>query len=110
MLLYYRLESGEALHAYSPDTFEIPERAARESLPVGSLVKLIFNFDQDGVERMWVRVAHRQANGYGQGTYLGTLDSEPLSDMLGLGSAVSFRPEHIIEIWDDDAPADRSAA
>jgi len=99
MLLYYRLESGEALQAAHPESFEIPERQAREAVPVGGLVKLIFNFDQDGVERMWVRVAHRQANGYGHGAYLGTLDSEPLCGLLQLGGAVSFRPEHITEIY-----------
>ena len=96
MLMYYQLSSGEVLHARYPDTFELPERAAREAVPVGGLVKLIFNFDSE-VERMWVQVEHRQ----GDGAYLGTLNSEPLSDMLQQGGAVSFRPEHIIEIYQE---------
>ena len=92
--MYYQLSSGEALHAAHPESFEIPERAERETVPVGGLVKLVFCFD-DGTERMWVKVVKR----YPDGNCMGTLDSEPLCKQLKRGTLVSFRPEHITKIY-----------
>ena len=41
----WQLESGEAQHARSPDTFWIPARDERESLKVGTGVKLLFGIE-----------------------------------------------------------------
>ena len=40
----WTLESAEARHAKTPETFQIPERAARESLKAGDAAKLLFEF------------------------------------------------------------------
>jgi hypothetical protein len=72
------LEDGEAYHAEAPDTFWIPEQHRREGLVAGDLAKLIFRISVDNadesvaVERMWVLVRERTADGY-----LGVLDNEP---------------------------------
>ena len=59
---HYTLLSGEALQAEYPESFELPARAERESVPVGGLVKLIFNFSE-GAERMWVHVLRHLPSG-----------------------------------------------
>jgi hypothetical protein len=41
----WTLESAEARHAESPETFQIPERTARESLKAGDAVKLLFDIE-----------------------------------------------------------------
>lgn len=59
---FWELDSGEARHEESPDSFELPPRAERERLGVGQYPKLLFAIECDGddgesfvqVERMWV--------------------------------------------------------
>jgi hypothetical protein len=104
---YWELESGEARHAASPDTFWIPNRRDRETLKPGSGVKLLFIIEtedetgiQQGVERMWVIIKRRLP-----GVYIGILDSEPATfepdpSFLSRGSEIVFKPEHIIDISD----------
>ena len=75
-----RLLNGEARNAESPDTFEIPGLAERQSLRPGQHVK---------VEQALL------------GGYRGVLDNKPLHDgSLKLGAKVEFRPEHVISIHD----------
>lgn len=94
----YVLDSGEALHAESPETFYLPSVEARRNLRPGALAKLVFRGqDVDGhmhVERMWVQVT--QAGG---GNYRGILSNSPYY-IVGLnhGDDVPFRPEHVIQI------------
>ncbi|MGJ3649801.1 hypothetical protein ACLB0R_15195 [Sphingomonas sp. GlSt437] len=102
------LEDGEAYHAEAPDTFWIPERHRRDSLQTGDLVKLIFRISVDNddqnvaIERMWVLVRERTADGY-----LGVLDNEPdaiaENDDFWLGSEVPFSAKHVINIEERDA-------
>jgi hypothetical protein len=101
----WQLQSGEARHAESPETFWIPPRHERESLRVGAGVKLLFEIEAEGeqgcergVERMWVIIKRRLA-----GLYVGVLDSQPATvkpdpRFLTRGSEVVFGPEHIIDI------------
>lgn len=95
----WRLLNGEARNAESPDTFEIPGLAERQSLRPGQHVKLMFEFatpDGPKVERMWVKVEQALLGGY-----RGVLDNKPLHDgSLKLGAKVEFRPEHVISIHD----------
>src|SRR3954471_2746370 len=89
------LDDGEAYHAAAPETFWLPDRHRRESLEAGDLAKLIFRISVDNadenvsVERMWVLVRERTADGY-----LGVLDNEPdaiaENDEFWLGSELSF--------------------
>lgn len=100
---HWQLVSGEARHAESPDTFEIPSSAERASLRPGLAVKLIFEIEREAagatVERMWVTVT--QCNGDG---YLGVLENQPRSIAtdedcyLGKGCEVPFLPMHVIAI------------
>lgn len=102
------LEDGEAYHAEAPDTFWIPEQHRREGLVAGDLAKLIFRISVDNadesvaVERMWVLVRERTADGY-----LGVLDNEPNAiaenDELWLGTELPFSAKHVINIEERDA-------
>jgi len=93
----YSLEDGEQSHREAPDTFEIPPRAARDSLQPGQIVKLMFRISAGGepqVERMWVIVEGRDKNGY-----VGALDNQPATtDAMRPGMKVRFQPEHVINI------------
>ena len=101
------LEDGEAYHAEAPNSFWIPERHRREALQAGDLAKLIFRISVDNayenvaVERMWVLVRERTADGY-----LGVLDNEPdaiaENDEFWLGSELPFTAKHVISIEERD--------
>ena len=100
----WRLLSAEEQNAAHPETFEIPSREDRESVPPGDAVKLLFDietrvdgkvFDR-GVDRMWVLVKSRAGNGY-----VGVLDNDPGTAKnlrLFVGDTLYFGPEHIIAI------------
>ena len=96
--------SGERRHALHPETFWIPDRAAREGLFPGDAVQLLFDIEtQDagrvvdrGVDRLWVIVKRRVGD-----QYYGVLDSDPgRAESLSLrpGVEVIFAPEHVIAI------------
>ena len=93
----FTLDNAEELHAEFPDSFAIPHREKRENLVAGSLVKLIFRIDlgkQVAVERMWVIVNNRSAQGY-----VGILDNQPYcTDLVKKGIEIKFQPEHIIQL------------
>lgn len=96
----YALDNGEELNREHPDTFWIPPRDERENLLPGELVKLIFRIsleEEPHVERMWVIVKERVANGY-----IGVLDNDPYcTTELQSGEQIEFRPEHIIQIYEE---------
>ena len=100
----WALESGEERHARSPESFEIPSRAERESLHPGDAVKLLFDIEtreagrtiDRGIDRMWVIVKRTTGN-----VYVGVLDSDPgAAEGLTLrpGMEILFGPEHVIGI------------
>ena len=99
------LESGLERHSLHPESFPIPDEAARRSLKVGDFAKLIFvvAVDDDAeplVERMWVVV--REVAG---DRYFGLLDNEPAideNDEFWIGSEVPFAQEHVIEVQPGD--------
>ena len=87
----YTLSNGEDLNRKNPDSFGIPPRKQRESLKVGSTVKLIF----DNKERMWVNITERTESGY-----RGTLSNIPAGiRTIQQGDMVDFAPENIIDIF-----------
>ena len=96
----YTLDNGEELNQEFPETFRIPPREERENLLPGELVKLIFRItleEEQHVERMWVLVKERKDNGY-----IGELDNDPYcTTELHAGVAVEFRPEHIIQVYEE---------
>ena len=98
------LVSAEQRNAAAPTTFEIPSRAARESLQPGDSAKLLFDIEtrsgdcvvDRGVDRMWVIVKRREREGY-----VGVLDNDPgLAEGLLLrpGMEIVFGPEHVASI------------
>src|SRR5437764_2698278 len=98
----YSLEDGERYHREAPDTFEIPSLAAREALVPGQIVKLMFRITAAGesqVERMWVIVEDKDADGY-----VGALDNQPATtDSMRPGMKVHFQPRHVINIHPERA-------
>ena len=103
----WELESAEARHAASPETFWIPDRQVRDSLKAGQLVQLLFQISGTGddgereinVERMWVEVEGRIGD-----LYVGCLRNQPATIDAGQGldfkMKLAFRPEHIIDVRD----------
>ncbi len=96
----YALDNGEELNRECPDTFWIPARDERENLIPGDLVKLIFRIslgEEEHVERMWVIVEERKSGGY-----IGALDNDPYcTTELRSGERIEFRPEHIVQIYEE---------
>jgi hypothetical protein len=96
------LDDGEERHRAAPKTFLIPDLAVRKLLQPGDYAKLIFEIaveddEYPSVERMWVIVRERTANGY-----VGMLDNEPNSiaenDQFWLGTELPFEYRHIISV------------
>ena len=100
------LDDAEERHAEHPDTFWIPSLEARLGLYPGCGVKLMFYIDgtDGGVERMWVVVTDRLADGE---AYLGVLDNTPLAGdahgRLEPGFEIPFEPRHVIDV---DGPSE----
>lgn len=104
----WELDNGVESHLAAPETFWIPDEAARQSLAIGDLAKLIFRISVDDpeepvkVERMWVIVREVK-----DGLYFGLLDNEPdtiaENDEFWIGTEVPFGPEHVINIEKGDA-------
>jgi hypothetical protein len=93
----YTLTNGEERHAEHPDSFWMPPRRDRETLKPGALVKCIFDSPK-GAERMWIIIKAVRDDG----TYLGRLNNIPFWIDLKLDDPISFRPEHVIEIFDGE--------
>ena len=91
----------------SPYTFYKPSNTTIGQLITGSLVKLIFEFDDPdpdvpSAERMWVKV--RKIDG---GRFLGELDNVPHHiKTLQLGACVEFESRHIIQTDIDEVAPD----
>ena len=98
----YQLADAEVRHAESPETFEIPSAAERESLNAGDWVKLVFEISDGSrteVERMWVKVTGRKKDSFD-----GLLDNDPYcTDELKAGEPVAFGARHVIQIERKDA-------
>lgn len=79
----------ELRHAAHPETFGIPSRAERESIPRGDFAKVILDD-----ERFWVEVTERHPDG----RYTGTVANELVCCDLPYGSPLDFGPEHVADI------------
>lgn len=92
----WTLDSGVTLNRMHPDSFWIPDEEERVNVPIGAVVKLLFQPRLEHGERMWVEVTKRTRRGY-----VGKLRNLPyFVEGLEFGDKVRFRAEHI----DIDAP------
>ncbi|GAA5191762.1 DUF2314 domain-containing protein [Ferrimonas gelatinilytica] len=101
---HFVLDNAEELNEQYPETFWIPDKTKRVSLPLGALVKLIFSMEETegsettSVERMWVEVIKVET-----GHYVGRLDNDPYgSDCVKSDTTFNFCSYHIIDIYEDD--------
>ncbi|TFW28878.1 immunity protein Imm33 domain-containing protein [Massilia horti] len=103
---WWLTDAAESQRHY-PYTFYKPSKATISKLHVGSLVKLIFEFDQpdpDGLsaERMWVTLTEIDGD-----RFKGELDNEPFYlKTLKLGDPVEFEERHIIQTDLDEVERD----
>lgn len=64
----------------------------------GMFAKLMFLSEDNGGERMWVKVLLVSD----KGAYVGSLANQPIfTEGLEHGDLVTFRPEHVISIQDN---------
>lgn len=91
------LINGEIMHARHPDTFDIPERHARENLTPGDFAKIGLTDSKEG-ERFWCCIAERLPGNQ----YRGTVANDLCFFDLHHGASIAFGPEHILDI--DTAP------
>jgi hypothetical protein len=103
----WRLDDGEERHRAAPQIFHIPDLAVRKLLQPGDYAKLIFEIaveddEYPSVERMWVIVRERTANGY-----VGMLVNQPASvaenDEFWHGTELPFEYRHIISVQPGDS-------
>jgi hypothetical protein len=89
----YTLLNAEKERRQNPRSFSIPRSEQRKNLPVGQIVKLIFDPCSGGFsERMWVVVTGKTQSGY-----VGKLDDTPAFIRgLNAGDTVLFGPEHVV--------------
>ncbi len=82
------------------EAFHLPPREVLLRLKVGDLVKIMFREENDGVERMWVKITKQQDIA----EWTGVLDNDPLgenmSKVLKAGDEILFHPLDIIQIWE----------
>lgn len=96
----YTLIDGVERNAENPDTFYIPSKEDKETVNIGTLVKLGFetnDIEECGGERMWVVVTQKT-----EGGFVGTLRNSPVFMDLDFGDVVHFQSKNIIDIAEDD--------
>jgi hypothetical protein len=106
----WQLESGEARHFATPDSFEIPPLEDRDTLSAGEMAKLLFQVRytaDDGreevlVERMWVVVQDRSGKQY-RGILLNNPAGVEPDEHLQVGVQLAFEPAHVIDIRAPDS-------
>ena len=101
---YFELDNAEDIHKKYPESFWIPEKAVRNNLKSGDIVKLIFrmlvkeNPEEVEVERMWVEINEKE-----DGFYVGKLDNDPMGSVhVKCGQEVYFKPEHVIDVYEEN--------
>lgn len=97
VLCRYSIEDAEANYRIAPETFAVPSARERANVAVGEHAQLSFRLEVGTVrvvERMWVKVLHRQGE-----TYIGRLSNEPGTiTTLRLGDVMRFTPRNVIKI------------
>jgi hypothetical protein len=97
----WELGNAEDRNAENPRSFFIPSKAERDSLEVGSSVRLLFLVidpppGEPGGERMWLEVEGREDD-----RYIGALKNQPLAiSDLAAGDLIAFGAEHVIAVDD----------
>jgi hypothetical protein len=101
----WHLGSGVQRNRDHPNTFPIPDEEDRMTVQPGMHVKLMFEMKDGGGDRMWVEIISVKRR-----KLVGRLINQPLMiPRLMPGDQVTFKPEHIIDIWYDDHDASESA-
>lgn len=75
-------------------TFQIPPAKDRMNIARGQFAKLVFEANDEGIERMWVEISDRLPDG----SYRGKLKNHPATITLYYNDEVTFRPEHVCDI------------
>jgi hypothetical protein len=79
--------------------FELPTREDLLKLKPGDSVKLMFQVDDDNVERMWVTLSDTSS----EDNWMGIIDNDAIQDLttrvLPVDKAVNFHPLDIIAIY-----------
>jgi hypothetical protein len=60
-------------------TFGLPPDNERKAIVPGQFVKVVFNFQGEMSERMWVKVTDYR-EGKGSGKFIGSLDNNPFRE------------------------------
>lgn len=104
----WHLESGVRRNREYPETFQIPDEEAKQSIEPGVFVKLIFETSdilgrRNWTERMWVEIVAVRRR-----CIVGELRDDPFGiPRLYFGDRVKFTREHIIDIlWEPSQVCD----
>lgn len=89
------LQNAVERNAEYPESFQIPTQEERAGVQPGAFAKCMFT-DGKYTERMWIKVVRRNDDG----TYAGELNNDPARLALKCGHALTFGPEHIIDLWE----------
>ncbi len=95
----WHLGSGVQRNREYPETFEIPDEEAKQTIEPGVVVRLVFEMNDGWGERMWVEVVAVKRH-----HIVGTLRNHPVDiPRLHWGDRVKFKRDHIIDIdWEAD--------
>lgn len=93
------LIDGAERETQSPETFKIPKENRRESVMVGTFVKIGLEDPDDGGlgERFWVEVIERKV-WEGRLFYVGTVANDLTIFDIPFGAPLTFGPQHILQI------------
>lgn len=98
------IQSGVQRNGENPDTFHIPSKKERAGMPEGTTCKMMFEFPDGSVERMWVQVVERLTAKrlHDQGLYyIGKLDNVPFIDTeFSVGDEFFFHEDDVIGIFE----------
>src|SRR6478735_12586903 len=91
----YTLGDGEARHLANPTTFARPSKEELAAVGPGVLVKLMFESEELGGERMWVLVTEK----FDDGEYFGVLQNWPVVfEDIEYGEPLDFTEKNIIDV------------
>ncbi len=83
------------------EKFYLPPQESLLKLKSGDLVKIMFREQDEGVERMWVKITKQQDHS----EWTGELDNDPMgekmSKILKSGDEVIFHPLDIVQIFEE---------
>ena len=90
------LIDGEERSTAHPQTFTIPDEAARHSLKIGDFARIGLESDLGG-ERFWVIVTEIRTE-QDQYLYAGTVHNDLVVFDIPFGELMEFDPNHVLDI------------